>query len=571
MLVILSVVSGTLLLIVLLVIIRMQHARRSLLRYQSLLDSIPDLAWVKDKQSRFVIVNQAFRDIWNIKDPQWLIGKDDFALSPPELAASYQADDQRVMNEAHALQFERNFEHFRDGARWMELIKVPVYEHNAITGTAGIARDISMRKAAEERLTWLAHHDPLTKLGNRSFLAIKIKERIQSTAPFCVWLIDLDHFKRINDALGHRAGDQALAQVAESLSKIGAEVFRLGGDEFVLLDDLRHADRINDALSQQLKIPVMIEGLYFEQGFTAGQVDFPTDGDTAEQLLKHADVALYEGKELGRGHIRRFESHMATQAVRQLELERDLRRALQEGQFRLVYQPQVALDNAELIGFEALIRWRHPERGEISPNDFIPFSEQTGIICRIGEWALDCAIWQIKTWHEAGLALVPVSVNVSALQLAQPLFAATVIARLGALPSYLRSQIALELTESTLMHEQALDSVHQLTAADIPIFMDDFGTGYSNLSTISQLALSKLKFDRSLIQNVGNDAAHQRVCRALLDLADALELDVIAEGVETQEEAQWLAEQGVLYAQGYWFGRPQESQTAAKHMKLRNK
>ncbi|WP_051534757.1 putative bifunctional diguanylate cyclase/phosphodiesterase [Deefgea rivuli] len=566
MLTLLAVLCAVLFAILMIALYRMQQARRALQRHQSLLDSIPDLAWVKDRKSRFVIVNQAFRDIWNIKDPQWLIGKDDFALSPPELAASYQTDDQRVMNEATSLQSERNFEHFRDGSRWMELIKVPVYEHNKIIGTAGIARDISMRKAAEERLSWLAHHDPLTKLGNRSYLAIKIKERITTATPFCVWLIDLDHFKRINDALGHRAGDQALAQVADSLSKIGSEVFRLGGDEFVLLDDLRHAETINEALSQQLKIPVTIEGLYFEQGFTAGQVDFPHDGETPEQLLKHADVALYEGKELGRGHIRRFESHMATQAVRQLELERDLRRALQEGQFRLVYQPQVALDGAQLMGFEALIRWRHPERGEIAPNDFIPFAEQTGIICRIGEWALDCAILQIRDWDEQGLALVPVSVNVSALQLAQPLFAKTVIARLDALPAHLRQYIALELTESTLMHEQALDSVHQLTSAQIPIFMDDFGTGYSNLSTISQLTLSKLKFDRSLIQNVGNDSAHQRVCRALLDLADALELDVIAEGVETAEEAQWLAEQGVLYAQGYWFSRPQESQIATRFL-----
>jgi EAL domain-containing protein (putative c-di-GMP-specific phosphodiesterase class I) len=161
-------------------------------------------------------------------------------------------------------------------------------------------------------------------------------------------------------------------------------------------------------------------------------------------------------------------------------------------------------------------------------------------------------------------------VNVSALQLAQPLFAKTVIARLDSLPTHLRQYIALELTESTLMHEQALDSVHQLTNAQIPIFMDDFGTGYSNLSTISQLALSKLKFDRSLIQNIGNDAAHQRVCRALLDLADALALDVIAEGVETAEEALWLAEQGVLYAQGYWFSRPQENQIATSYLQQRS-
>ncbi len=569
MLVLLTIVCAVLLVIVCMVLYRMQHARRALQRHQSLLDSIPDLAWVKDKNGRFVIVNQAFREIWNIKDPQWLIGKDDYALSPPDLAALYQKDDQRIMQEATSLQSEQNFEHFRDGSRWMELIKVPVYEHTKIIGTAGIARDISMRKAAEERLSWLAHHDPLTKLGNRSYLAIKIKERISAEMPFCVWLIDLDHFKRINDALGHRAGDQALAQVASSFSKISTEVFRLGGDEFVLLDDLSNAETINTALSQQLKIPISIEGLYFEQGFTAGQVDFPRDGETAEQLLKHADVALYEGKELGRGHIRRFESHMATQAVRQLELERDLRRALQDGQFRLVYQPQIALNGTQLMGFEALIRWRHPERGEIGPNDFIPFAEKTGIICKIGEWALDCAIAQIKAWDQQKLALVPISVNVSALQLAQPLFAKMVIDRLDSLPLHLRSKIALELTESTLMHEQALDSVHQLTNANIPIFMDDFGTGYSNLSMISQLALSKLKFDRSLIQNVGNDAAHQRVCRALLDLADALELDVIAEGVETLAEAEWLTQQGVLYAQGFWFSRPQESHIATTYLQPR--
>jgi EAL domain-containing protein (putative c-di-GMP-specific phosphodiesterase class I) len=252
-----------------------------------------------------------------------------------------------------------------------------------------------------------------------------------------------------------------------------------------------------------------------------------------------------------------------------LELERDLRRALQEGQFRLVYQPQIALASNELIGFEALIRWHHPERGIISPNEFIPFAEQTGIICRIGEWALDCAIAQLKSWQEADFILVPISVNVSPLQFAQPMFAQTVITRLNQLPAVLRNQIALELTESTLMHEQALDSVHQLSDANIPIFMDDFGTGYSNLSMLSQLALSKLKFDRSLIKNIGNDAAHQRVCRALLDLAEALELDVIAEGVETAEEARWLADQGVLYAQGYWFSRPVESQAAEHFLKQR--
>jgi EAL domain-containing protein (putative c-di-GMP-specific phosphodiesterase class I) len=334
----------------------------------------------------------------------------------------------------------------------------------------------------------------------------------------------------------------------------------------VLLDQAAKADAINQALMQLSNIPITIEGLQFEQAFTAGQVNFPQDGKTAEQLLKHADVALYEGKALGRGHIRRFESHMATQAVRQLELERDLRRALQEEQFRLVYQPQVSLSNQQLIGFEALIRWHHPERGEIRPCDFIPFAEKTGIICGIGDWALDQAITELKSWDALGLPLVPISVNVSALQLEIPNFAASVIARINALPTLLRRNIALELTESTLMHDQARESVQALSAAHIPLFMDDFGTGYSNLSLISQLSLSKLKFDRSLIKNIANSHSQQRVCHALLDLASALDLEIIAEGIETPEEAEWLFAQGVLYAQGFWFSHPLERDQAIDYL-----
>jgi EAL domain-containing protein (putative c-di-GMP-specific phosphodiesterase class I) len=258
---------------------------------------------------------------------------------------------------------------------------------------------------------------------------------------------------------------------------------------------------------------------------------------------------------------------MATQAVRQLELERDLRSALLNQQFRLVYQPQINLATQQLIGFEALLRWYHPERGEIRPCDFIPFAEKTGIICAIGEWALNQAILEIQNWDQSKLPLVPISVNVSALQLEIPDFANSVICRLNNMPAHLRHYIALELTESTLMHEQALESVHSLSDAKIPLYMDDFGTGYSNLSIISQLGLSKLKFDRSLIKNVANDNAHQKVCSALLDLASALGLEVIAEGVETAEEADWLFAQGVLYAQGYWFSHPLENTQLIQYLK----
>ncbi|QLG87432.1 EAL domain-containing protein [Chitinibacter bivalviorum] len=542
------------------------HARRLRDRYQALLDSVPDLAWVKDAQGRFVVVNQAFRDIWQIKDPHELLGKDDFYLSPPNLAAEYQADDLKVIRTGVAIRSENPFDHAIDGQRWMELIKVPVYEGKTIIGTAGIARDISERKQAQEQLEWLAWHDPLTQLLNRSYLERQLSIWIDSGLSFSLWLIDLDHFKRINDALGHGAGDAALLQVAKRLQTLSDQVFRLGGDEFVVLAPLQDIERIDDLLHTILNQTIQIEDLDFQLGFTAGRVQFPEDGQTASQLLKHADIALYRGKSAGRGVVSVFASAMAKHAVLQLELERELRQALLLNEFRLVYQPQIRLADNRLIGYEALIRWNQAQRGEVSPVDFIPFAEQTGIIASIGDWALDEAIRQLESWAQAGLAVVPIAVNVSALQLANLGFADSVIARIKRLPVFLQCLIQLELTESTLMQAPSIQSIRQLTQADIAVHMDDFGTGYSNLAMLSRMSLSKLKFDRSLIQNIPDNHAHQQVCRALLDLAHALQLEVVAEGVETQAEALWLAEQGVQYAQGYWFSRPLEKELAARYM-----
>ncbi|WP_373975680.1 EAL domain-containing protein [Chitinibacter sp. SCUT-21] len=542
------------------------RARRLRQRYQALVDSIPDLAWAKDVDGRFVVVNRAFCDIWQVSDAKQLIGKDDFYLSPPHLAEQYKADDQKIIQSGEAIRAEHPFDHVIDGKRWMELIKVPVYEGRHIIGTAGIARDISDRKQAQEQLQWLAWHDPLTQLFNRSYLEQQLAVWIENGLGFALWLIDLDHFKRINDALGHAAGDSALLQVAQRLQRLSEQVFRLGGDEFVILAPQSQLQHIDDQLLGFLSEPIRIEELEFLLGFTAGRVLYPQDGSTAGQLIKHADIALYQGKSEGRGKISVFQSAMATSAVLQLELERELRQALAHQQFRLVYQPQVRLSDKQLIGFEALIRWHQPERGEVSPADFIPFAEQTGIIAAIGDWALDQAITQVQLWAEQGLPVVPVSVNVSALQLTHLDFADSVIQRVRRLPYFLQDKIELELTESTIMQMASLQSLRTLTRAGIAVHMDDFGTGYSNLAQLSRMSLSKLKFDRSLIQNVQDNQAHQQVCRALVDLAHALQLEVVAEGVETEAEAQWLNEQGVQFVQGYWFSRPLEHQDAGDYL-----
>ncbi|WP_198314574.1 bifunctional diguanylate cyclase/phosphodiesterase [Chitinibacter sp. GC72] len=542
------------------------RARRLRQRYQALVDSIPDLAWAKDADGRFVVVNRAFCDIWQIKDPASLLGKDDYFLSPPHLAAQYKADDLKVLQSGQAIREEHPFDHVIDGKRWMELIKVPVREGRRVIGTAGIARDISERKQAQEQLQWLAWHDPLTQLYNRTYLELQLAAWIEAGAGFGLWLIDLDHFKRINDALGHAAGDAALVQVAQRLQSLNQLVFRLGGDEFVLLAPTEEASWVDDQLLGFLSGHIQIEELDFQLGFTAGRVQFPADGQSAGQLLKHADIALYQGKADGRGQISVFERAMAKYAVLQLELERELRQALARQEFRLVYQPQICLSDSSLIGFEALIRWHQPQRGEVSPVEFIPFAEQTGIIAAIGDWALDEAIAQVQAWACAGLAVVPVAVNVSALQLTSLDFADSVIRRIHRLPLFLQDKIVLELTESTLMQAPSLQSLRTLTQAGIEVHMDDFGTGYSNLAQLSRMSLSKLKFDRSLIHNIAGNQAAQQVCRALVDLAYALRLEIVAEGVETEAEAQWLHAQGVQHAQGYWFSRPLEKDAAAKYL-----
>ncbi|XZG69666.1 putative bifunctional diguanylate cyclase/phosphodiesterase [Chitinibacteraceae bacterium HSL-7] len=538
--------------------------RRDLRRVETLLDSIPDLAWVKDRQSRFVVVNDAFCRVWGIRDKREVLGRDDFALSPPELAQRYQDDDRNVMRSRQMIRIENDFEHVTDGHRWMELIKAPVFDRGDVIGTAGIARDISERKAAEAQLMWLAGHDPLTQLGNRRQLDDVLNTWLAEHRPFTLWLIDLDHFKRINDALGHRAGDSALTTLGERLAKLPAPAFRLGGDEFVVVSDAQDDGEVEAAIEACFAEQVDISGLDFTLGFTAGRVNAPFDGEQSGQLLKHADIALYEGKRNGRGQIRSFVAEMATQAARQLALERDIRHGLASRQFRLVFQPQVDITTGQLNGFEALIRWRHPERGEIRPMEFIPFAEQTGIICTIGDWVIDEALRILAQWGKAGLAVVPVSVNVTALQLEQNHFAEDVIARRNVLPPSLRNLLALELTESCLMDGTALATVHKLRDAHIALYMDDFGTGYSNLAMLSQLSLSKIKFDRSLIADIGGSSARQRVCRALLDLAQALGLGVVAEGVETSEEADWLAQQGVTEAQGFLFGAALELDAATR-------
>lgn len=528
-------------------------------RQRALMDNIPDLAWVKDKKGRFLMVNKAFGDIWGVP-PQQLIGKTDFDLSSKEHAEQYLLDDLKVMASGKNIRMEIEAPNDQTGkTQWVDLIKTPVRSQGGkIIGTAGLARDVSEKKEAEAKLHWIAWHDSLTKLYNRGFLEQTLHQLCQAHQTFSVILIDLDNFKRINDALGHSAGDDVLKCVAQRLSSLEHQCFRLGGDEFVILIRGEATTELRRKIQHDFATPIIIRKLPFEIGFTAGLAVFPKDATSGQGLMQAADVALYEGKRSGRGNIVTYQEEMSRHAMRQLELEQDLREALRSNQFRLVYQPQVDLISGQLVGFEALIRWHHPQYGEIPPSEFILFAEQTGVVADIGNWVLRAAIQQIKQWYNQDLPILDVAINASVVQFEQPAFVESVIDLLDALPKEARGKLHLELTESVLMNKRARSAISKLAKAGIKVIMDDFGTGYSNLSMLSELALSKIKFDRSLIQDVSHNEAKGRICSALLTLASELDLIVVAEGVETQEDGNWLTEHHCPLAQGYYFSKPLE-------------
>jgi len=421
---------------------------------------------------------------------------------------------------------------------------------------------------ANAQLQHAATHDSLTGLPNRLLLARKLDELIQAPAAgprcFAVMLIDLDRFKEINDSLGHLAGDELLRIVSERIrSKVRADtaLARLGGDEFVLvldqLDDCGHAAGVAARLHQAIAWPVTLCGIVVHVSASIGIARFPEDGSDSSALLQKADAAMYHVKNNGRGGYQFYSSEIPSASRERLEIDDALRKALTAGEFELHYQPKVDVRSGRIEAAEALIRWRHPERGLVPPADFIPLAEDTGLIVPIGEWALREACRQAREWQCMGLGPIPVAVNVSAKQFERRDFAEVVpriVLESGLDPCLLE----LELTESAVMRDPAssIRALRQLSHLGIAISLDDFGTGYSSLSYLRRLPLTKLKIDRSFIQELGTEADSEQIVRAIVSLGHNLHLKVIAEGVETALQLQFLRETGCDKYQGYYCSRP---------------
>lgn len=441
-------------------------------------------------------------------------------------------------------------------------------DKGGITHFVAVFSDMSSIKHSERELAHLAHYDPLTDLPNRLLLIDRVEQALQHarrTKMGCALLVmDLDHFKHINDSLGHNDGDQLLKAVAGRLGELldkGTTLARLGGDEFAVLmennSQVLSAAALAKQMVERMKQPFEIGGQPLFVSASVGVSLFPNDASNAEQLLRNADAALFKAKNEGRGRYALYTEELTAHARQRIELDSELRRALECDEFQVYYQPIHDLASRRVTGLEALVRWHHPVRGMVSPGDFIPVAEQNGLIAQIDAWVMDQSCRQMRVWLEAGIELQFVAVNVSSRlfgrgDLDQQV--RRVLQNTGLDPRYLE----LEVTESAVMDdpEQAIEQLYRLRDLGVRLSIDDFGTGYSSLLRLKRMPVHKLKIDQGFVAGLPDDGDDVAIVRAIIALAHSLGLRVLAEGVEQEEQARFLLDNHCEYAQGYWFSRP---------------
>lgn len=539
-------------------------------RFRTLTASSPVGVFQTDEEGQYTYVNARWREITNIYDihltqEAWIK-----TLHPEE---RFQVLSRWRESLEKGEEFRMEYRMLRDDGEDINVIchAKPLYEGNGhIVGYLGSLSDISELKSVQLQLEQLALYDPLTKLANRHLFRNRLEKAIKNSeregCMIALLFLDIDHFKKINDTMGHDQGDELLKAIAHRLrfcTRPGDTVARMGGDEFTILvpeiNDTHEADAIARKVLDVLKVPIRLTGLEVIITTSIGISVGLKDAEDANALMKNADMAMYRAKSKGRDNYQFFSDEMNIELSRQLAMEAELRTALQQEQFELYYQPQIDLTNGKLIGYEALLRWHHPEKGFIPPSDFIPVAEDSGLILPIGEWVLRHACRDIKEFTDQGLLPIDghVAVNLSPRQFHDPNLV-SVIKDMIISSGIQSQQLQAEITENLLMEnvDATIATLNLLKELGIILAIDDFGTGYSSLNYLKRLPIHVLKVDRSFVMDIPKDKDDMEITSAVIAMAHKLGLKVVAEGVEISEQAEFLKENQCDFAQGFYYGKP---------------
>ena len=530
-------------------------------------ESSSEAILITDAEVKIVAVNQALLDISGFRADELMGRNPNILASGKHDAAFYQMMWADLNEYGH---WEGEIEDKdKSGRIYPKLMSISAVrdDDGEVSHYVSISRDITERKQAEQNIHRLAFHDMLTGLPNRTLLRDRLEQLLiashRTQSEFAVLFMDLDRFKYINDSMGHAVGDKLLQAVAgriEECVREGDTVARLGGDEFVVLlrdVDSTGAGNVATKLLGVLAAPYYLNDTQVVTHASIGVSLYPQHAQDSETLIKNADMAMYRAKEGGRNNFQFFAEEMNFRANNVFSMEKDLREAQEIGQFMLYYQPQVDLTSGKICGAEALIRWKHPTKGFISPAEFIPVAEETGQIIAIGEWVLRTACEQLAAWRKAGLTDFTLAVNLSMRQLLQPSLVKLVTEVLEE-NQLQRGDIELEITEGIMMGDTkaALHFLEQMRELGVQLSIDDFGTGFSSLSYLKRLPVDKLKIDQSFVRDIEKDDGDAAIVRAIISLGHRLNLEVIAEGVETLGELDFLRIRGCDQIQGYYFSRP---------------
>lgn len=550
--------------------------------HRYIVNTSPDIIYILDEDGHFTFINERIESLLGFSKEE-IVGKHySFLVHHDDMEqAKYVFNERRIGTRA-AKNIELRLKckddgksrHFANRTLPIELSAMGMYSgkgrKNAdYTGTYGIARDVTERKIAEETINFQAYHDLLTKLPNRALLrdrlSLAINQAKRENESLAVMFLDLDRFKNINDSLGHMIGDELLQQVSIRLKeciRAGDTLARFGGDEFTLMLPKLHEGRedaikLAEKITGTLKQPFIVDGHELYVSTSIGIALYPQDGIDIDSLIKHADVAMYHVKGQGKNGYQFYSNEMNVPYLEKLSMDTGIHKALDNKEFYLAYQPQINLRTGEIVGVEALLRWNHPEHGPISPAEFIPFAEESGLIIDIGLWVIKTACAELSRWRVAGLPEIKMAINISARQLMEDSIVEDIINIMKDydLPGHC---VELEITENAIMSDMdsVIHKLKELSQNDISISIDDFGTGYSSLSYLHKLPIQTLKIDRIFLKESRIHNSDNTIINTIVAMAKGLNLNVIAEGVETQAQLDYLREIDCCEAQGFLFGKP---------------